>query len=327
MKKWGLWLLVGVASLGLAGCQSRGQAHQAAKKMSTSRSALASSQRRTATKHKAPKAKTANSKAKKPVQTAPFKQIAQRTMGHLKGQNAVFVQTTAGQTLSWHNRSQKAASDIKLFILATVYRQVTAGKFDLAATYTLREADKVGGTGNLQAQAAGTRVTNRDLLKDMMTVSDNTATNIIIREVGGLPAVNQEIKRLGATQTVLRRKMMDQKALAAGRDNETSARDLGNLLMKIWRHQLISRSADTAILKLMAANTNHTKLPKLVPASRQIYNKTGEFDTYGVENDAAIFARGKQAVVVVSLSQNGELSQQVPAMNQLGKQIDAAVFG
>ncbi|WP_204120497.1 MULTISPECIES: serine hydrolase [Levilactobacillus] len=323
MKKWGLWLLVGVTSLGLVGCQSRGQAHQAAKKLTSSRSASASS---SVTKPKTPKAKTANAKAKKPVPAAPFKQIAQSTMGHLKGQNAVFIQTTAGQTLSWHNRSQKAASDIKLFILATVYRQVAAGKFDLAATYTLREADKVGGTGNLQAQAAGTRVTNRELLKDMMTVSDNTATNIIIREVGGLAAVNQEIKRLGATQTVLRRKMMDQKALAAGRDNETSARDLGNLLMKIWRHQLISRSADTAILKLMAANTNHTKLPKLVPANRQIYNKTGEFDTYGVENDAAIFARGKQAVVVVALSQNGELSQQVPAMNQLGKLVDAAVF-
>jgi len=324
MKKWGLWLLVGVASLGLVGCQSRGQAHQAAKKMTSSRSASASS---SVTKPKTPKAKPAKSQTTKPVPAAPFKQIAQSTMGHLKGQNAVYIQTTAGQTLSWHNRSQKAASDIKLFILATVYRQVAAGKFDLAATYTLREADKVGGTGNLQAQAAGTRVTNRDLLKDMMTVSDNTATNIIIREVGGLAAVNQEIKRLGATQTVLRRKMMDQKALAAGRDNETSARDLGNLLMKIWRHQLISRTADTAILKLMAANTNHTKLPKLVPASRQIYNKTGEFDTYGVENDAAIFARGKQAVVVVALSQNGELSQQVPAMNQLGKQIDAVVFG
>ncbi|WP_125764107.1 serine hydrolase [Levilactobacillus mulengensis] len=323
MKKWGLWLLVGVVSLGLVGCQSRGQANQAAKKMTSSRSASASS---SVIKRKTPKAKTANAKAKKPVPAAPFKQIAQSTMGHLKGQNAVFIQTTTGQTLSWHNRSQKAASDIKLFILATVYRQVAAGKFDLAATYTLREADKVGGTGNLQAQAAGTRVTNRDLLKDMMTVSDNTATNIIIREVGGLAAVNQEIKRLGATQTVLRRKMMDQKALAAGRDNETSARDLGNLLMKIWRHQLISRAADTAILKLMAANTNHAKLPKLVPASRQIYNKTGEFDTYGVENDAAIFAQGKQAVVVVALSQNGELSQQVPAMNQLGKQIDAAVF-
>jgi len=144
--------------------------------------------------------------------------------------------------------------------------------------------------------------------------------------IGGRQVVNQEIKRLGATQTVLRRKMMDQKALAAGRDNVTSAKDLGQLLMKLWHHQLISKSADTAMLKLMAANTNHTKLPKLVPSQRTVYNKTGEFDTYGVENDAAIFAQGRRAVVVVALSQGGQLSQQLPAMNRLGQQVDVATF-
>lgn len=319
--KW--WLLGSILlSIGLAACQRPAQSSKA-----TTASSPATARRtqvRKAAQRPAP-AKVKQSTKTTPPQL-PLKAIVQATMGHLRGQNAVYVQTTAGQTLSWQNRSQKAASDIKLFILATVYRQVVAGKFNLAATYVLRDADKVGGTGNLQAMAAGTRLTNQQLLTAMMTVSDNTATNIVIREVGGRAAVNQEIKRLGATQTALRRQMMDQKALAAGRDNVTSARDLGRLLMRLWQHRLISPAADTAMLKLMTANTNHTKLPKLIPARRQVYNKTGEFDTYGVENDAAIFAQGKRAVVVVAMSQHGELAHQIPAMNQLGYRVDAAVF-
>jgi len=325
MKKWGLLLLgslLGVALL--SGCQSK-STKVAPKTSSTNRRSAKASASQSTAKAKSAVAKRTSSKPKTAV-ASPFKGIVQQTMGKLSGQNSVYIQTTTGQTYQWHNQSQKAASDIKLFILATVYQQVAAGKLNLATTYTLKATDKVGGTGSLQGLATGSTFTIQELLHYMMTVSDNTATNIVIDEVGGISAVNQEIKRLGASQTVLRRKMMDQKALTAGRDNVTSVRDLGRLLMKLWHHRLISTTADTAMLKLMAANTNHTKLPKLLPSTRTVYNKTGEFDTYGVENDAAIFVQGQRAVVLVALSQGGQLSQQVPAMNQLGKQVDVAVF-
>ncbi|WP_367295692.1 serine hydrolase [Levilactobacillus yonginensis] len=324
MKKWVLMSLSALAVVALiSGCQ---------KKTSNSDKESVDQATRSSTKAQSSRKQTGSSVGKqratpvKTKQSSPFKQIVAQTMGRLKGQNAVYVQPVGSAAYQWHVKSQKAASDIKLFILATVYQQVQTGKFNLTATYTLKDSDKVGGTGSLQGMAAGTRLTNQELLKYMMTVSDNTATNVVIRKVGGFDAVNQEIKRLGATQTVLQRKMMDQKSLAAGKDNMTSARDLGQLLVKLWQHQLVSKSADTAMLKLMAANTNHSKLPKLLPSDRQIYNKTGEFDTYGVENDAAIFVKGKRAVIVVALSQGGTLAEQVAAMNQLGKQVDAVVF-
>lgn len=324
MKKWVLMGLSMLTVVALAsGCQKK-TANSG--KESADRATQSSTKSKSSSKRAASSASKQQATPVKAKQSSPFKSIVAQTMGHLKGQNAVYVQQIGHDAYQWHVKSQKAASDIKLFILATVYQQVQAGKFNLAATYTLKDSDKVGGTGSLQGMAAGTTLTNQELLKYMMTVSDNTATNVVIRELGGFDAVNREIKRLGATQTVLQRKMMDQKSLAAGKDNMTSARDLGQLLVKLWQHQLISKPADTAMLKLMAANTNHNKLPKLIPSDRQVYNKTGEFDTYGVENDAAIFAKGKQAVVVVALSQGGTLADQVAAMNQLGKQVDAAVF-
>ena len=63
-----------------------------------------------------------------------------------------------------------------------------------------------------------------ELLEWMIVNSDNTATNAVI-EVLGMDTVNDFVKRIGATQTVLQRKMLDFEAKAAGRDNLTSARD------------------------------------------------------------------------------------------------------
>ncbi|MFC6274122.1 serine hydrolase [Levilactobacillus tangyuanensis] len=304
---------------------------QATSKPAPARSTSQSAGRSSAS-HSTKKAKTKPAKkVKTSGQTSkdyPFKTITQQAMGQLKGHNSVAIATSfSDDHYQWHNQAQRAASDIKVFILATVYHQVDQGKYQLSGHYTLRDADKVGGTGSLQGMAAGTTVTNQQLLHYMMTVSDNTATNITLRQVGGLGVVNRYARDLGAKDTHVVRKMMDQKALDAGKDNLTSVADLSMVLMKLWRHQLISTSADTAMLKLMSENTNHSKLPKDVPTDRTVYNKTGEFDTYGVENDAAIFAKGGKAVVVVAMSEGGQLGQQVPAMNRLGQQVDHAVFG
>ncbi|WP_061776350.1 serine hydrolase [Levilactobacillus senmaizukei] len=327
MKKRGLAGIAVIVLILVGGGLWWGQANS---KLAPARSTSQSASRSNAPRP-TKKAKTPAKKAKTSGQTSkayPFKTITQQTVGKLKGHNSVAIATSfSGDHYQWHNQAQRAASDIKVFILATVYHQVDQGKYQLSGHYTLRDADKVGGTGSLQGMAAGTTVTNQQLLHYMMTVSDNTATNVILRQVGGLGVVNQYARELGAKDTHVVRKMMDQKALDAGTDNLTSVADLSMVLMKLWRHQLISTSADTAMLKLMSENTNHSKLPKNVPTDRTIYNKTGEFDTYGVENDAAIFAKGGKAVVVVAMSEGGQLGQQIPAMNRLGQQVDHAVFG
>ena len=63
-----------------------------------------------------------------------------------------------------------------------------------------------------------------ELLEWMIINSDNTATNAII-DLLGMDAVNDFVKRIGAQNTILQRKMLDFDAQKAGRDNLTSARD------------------------------------------------------------------------------------------------------
>lgn len=268
-------------------------------------------------KHSPQKAVTKNS-----LSTTQLKQATTSSFGAIKGDNAVFVAAqNDDRPYIWHNQSQRADSVIKIFIMLTAFQQASENKWDWQEVYTLQKSDQVGGTGILQSQAPGTQLTNLELVTDMMKYSDNTATNIVINQLGGLPVVNQEIKALGLHQTKLARKMLDNNALQAGRDNMTSVADLGNTLVKLANHQLISPAADEQMLSIMQQCQNHTKLPQLLPTNVTIYNKTGEFDTYGVENDAAIIATHHNWLVIVGMSQNGQLNQQMPAFNQLGKQV------
>lgn len=241
--------------------------------------------------------------------------------------SAYFYDLSSKQSATFGaDKQQRAASDIKLFIMATVYQSVNDGKFELNEKYALKDTDKVGGSGALQGMAAGTQVSYQDLLKYMMTQSDNTASNILLDKVGGLSAVNNEIKKLGLTNSVMQRKLMDTKKLAAGQDNMTTSKDLGQFLTKLYHHQVVSETADSEMMELMSQNTNHSKLPAQVASDVKVYNKTGEFGEYGVQNDAAIMEKGGKAFVVVVLSQNGTEATQHSGMAKIGLDLSQLVF-
>lgn len=256
---------------------------------------------------------TANSNTTFP--TAKVRQAVQQTVGQLSGDTSVYIAPTSGtEAVSLRPQPQRSASSIKLFILTAAY----ANHLDLQATHTLTAAEQVGGTGVLQTMPAGTQLTYQEILTKMITDSDNTATNIIIDQLGGVTKVNQEIQALGATQTTLRRKMLDTQALANGKDNTTTAKDMGVLLTKLYNHQCLGATDDSAILSILAQTKNHEKLPAQLPAGTTVYNKTGEYPDYGVQNDAALIKNDKGAFVAVVLSQNGQQTQQISAMSQLG---------
>lgn len=241
------------------------------------------------------------------------------TVGSLTGTNSVYVSPVdSKQMVLVNNGSQRSASSIKIFILVTAYAMAKEGVFNLDAMHTITDDEKVGGTGVIQNMDAGTKLTYREILKHMIDDSDNTGANIMIAKMGGFNLINNKIKSMGATNTKLRRKMMDTDAINDGRDNTTSVRDLGMTLKKIYNHQLVSKSADDEMLAILLENRNRSKLPKLLPSEVKVYNKTGEYADYGVQNDAEIVANKQGAFVAVVLSEDGEETDQISAMNQLG---------
>ena len=305
-------LLLGSLLCGLvlisSGCQRKNT--DTAKNNSSRQAQVAVSQSSTTSHTKQPTTTTTDT-----FPTAKVRQTVQQTVGHLSGNTSVYIAPTRGTgAVSIRPQPQRSASSIKLFILTAAY----AHHLDLQATHTLTAAEQVGGTGVLQTMTAGTQLTYQEILTKMITDSDNTATNIIIDQLGGVTKVNQDIQALGATQTTLRRKMLDTQALANGKDNTTTAKDMGVLLTKLYNHQCLGTTDDNAILSILAQTKNHEKLPAQLPTGTTVYNKTGEYPDYGVQNDAALIKNNNGAFVAVVLSQNGQQAQQISAMSDLG---------
>ncbi|MDD1388673.1 serine hydrolase [Pediococcus pentosaceus] len=248
--------------------------------------------------------------------------------GDMKGETSVYVSPTdSTEEVVSNSKAQRAASNIKLFILITAYQQVNEGKLNLNDKYTLKDSDKVDGTGEIRNMSSGSEISMQDLLEDMMEDSDNTAANIVIRQLGGMNKVNAQIKKIGAKDTKLERMLMDTDALKDGKNNYTSVADLGMVLKKIYNHQMVSTKYDNAMLDILKKNNNHTKLPHDLPEEATVYNKTGEFDDYGVENDAAIFGNNKGSFVIVVMSQDGSRDEQIKKMNSFGSVMYDGLLG
>lgn len=272
---------------------------------------------------------TSKKKSHPKVSVAPINVIIKRDFRSLAGTNSVYYynlndHTTTGLSA---NVKIKAASDIKLFIMAAFFQKIADGDISLSDRYTLTDNDKVGGSGVIQSMATGTVLSYKNLLTYMITQSDNIAANVLTEKIGGLSTVNDEIKKLGLSNTDMQRKLMDQMALDAGKDNYSSAKDLGIFLTKLYQHKVVSTQFDKQMLELLAHTSNHSKLPaRIDPKFVKVYNKTGEYDTYGVQNDAAIFKHDQQAFIIVAMSENGKETDQKIAMGNLGADLAKQVF-
>lgn len=104
------------------------------------------------------------------------------------------------------NERVRTASTIKLPIMAAVFHKVRAGQARWDELIELREQDKVSGSGVLVELSAGLKLPLRDLVRLMIVVSDNTATNLVLDRVSA-DAVNDFLDSLGLRQTRALRKV------------------------------------------------------------------------------------------------------------------------
>jgi beta-lactamase class A len=177
-----------------------------------------------------------------------------------------------------------AASIIKLPVMAEVMEQVKEKKLKLSDSLTLKSTDKVGGGGLLKNYKNNTKVTIEQLVFLMITESDNTATNMLINKVG-MNSVNQRIKKLGMKNTSLELLIFDLKAYSQGKDNKTTAADMGILLKKIYNNQLATPELCKYMIEILKKNKNNNAIPKYIKGI-PIAHKTGSLA--GIKGDVAI---------------------------------------
>jgi Beta-lactamase class A len=191
------------------------------------------------------------------------------------------------------------ASSIKIAILAEFYRQVQQGKLKFNDPYTLQSSDLVGGSGIAGALTPGTtRLTLRDVAALMISVSDNSATNILIDRVG-MENVNALLDSLALTHTRLRRKMMDVKAAGEGRENVASPREMMLLLEALYREKVLNKPFTEDYFNLLSVPKS-SFIPREFPEDLRVANKPGELE--GVRNDCGIVFAGTRPYVICVMS-------------------------
>ncbi|MCQ8265389.1 GBS Bsp-like repeat-containing protein [Streptococcus suis] len=223
--------------------------------------------------------------------------------GTVPGEHSFYVRSTSGtEFIQTNDRIQRSASTIKLFILAAAYNKAHRGELNLSAPYTIKASDIVTASQSL-GNAAGQTFTIGQIARFMVETSDNTATNIIMRQIGGVDAVNAEIRKLGYTKTTMERYMHDPVAIAAGLDNYISAQEAADLMTNILNKTLISTGADGQMRNDLSNNYYAYWLTASIKQYAVVFDKPGNHSGYGVENDIAIITRNGQSVAVALLTQ------------------------
>ena len=187
----------------------------------------------------------------------------------------------------------KSASVIKLPIF--LYGIHYAKDFDQLVVVT--PEDIVDGSGVLQTLVTQERSFSvRDLHALMIVVSDNTATNLLIKRYG-MKRLNNYLQHLGMTKSKLGREMCDHMAIAENRDNIVCVRDMVACL-----RAMVSSSAFYDILHILEKQQFQDKIPAGVNNEDFVFfNKTGELDD--IEHDVGLFVYKGQIGLFVALTE------------------------
>jgi beta-lactamase class A len=199
-----------------------------------------------------------------------------------------------------------AASTIKLPILVAFFQDVDAGKIQLGDPLTMRPELVAKESGEMQYQPTGTKFTALDTATSMITVSDNTATNMLIDRLGGAAALNQRFQAWGLSSTLLQNPLPD-----VSGTNTTSAKDMAQLLNQLHDGKLVSMKSRDRMLDILHRTENDSLLPKGLGQGAAIAHKTGTLGSLVADVGMIDMPNGKRylAAVLVTRPRDDERAQ------------------
>ncbi|WP_053961122.1 serine hydrolase [Sulfobacillus thermosulfidooxidans] len=187
----------------------------------------------------------------------------------------------------------ETASVIKLPIMAATFQYLVDEHKSLADPLTLQVEDVVDGSGILQYLSPGLSLSLKDVMTLMIIVSDNTATNMILRYVG-IPHVNRFIQSLGLSQTRLLKRI---DFTIPGPIGLATAKELGTILTQLYHRTLVNKDASEIMWDILCRQQYNTIMTRHLPYEWitedgnnpprvQIGSKSGSLE--GIRNDVGI---------------------------------------
>ena len=182
-----------------------------------------------------------------------------------------------------------AASVIKLPLFLHVLQRAAEGSLDRNRKLTVEDWEKMPSCGALNQFTGSVEVDIRTLCRLMIVLSDNTATNKLLR-LCGLEECNAAFRQMGLETCVVRRLLFDSEAASRGLENTICPKELGLLLERLYRKTFVSEAVCREAMDVLLKQQIHHKLDGRLCGRVPIAHKTGE-DT-ALSNDVGIvFAR------------------------------------
>ena len=203
---------------------------------------------------------------------------------------------------------QSTASLIKFPIMVAAYHQVELGKLSLDKLITLQKVDKVQGSGILTSHfSEGTVLSLRDAIRLMVAYSDNTATNLVLGELG-LATANDVLAELGFVDTRIHAKVYRRDTSIAPDRSErfglgsTTANEMVRLCEMLESGKLANPENTKAMLEHLSACDDRLKARRFLPAGTKLAHKTGSVDR--VRCESGILETGQGPVAFCILTEN-----------------------
>ena len=207
-----------------------------------------------------------------------------------------------------------AASTIKTPVMIEFYKQLHQGKLSLEDTLQIKNEFKsiVDGTMYKLSEfddsdkntynKLGQYYSINNLIYEMITISSNFATNILIDYIGA-NNVTKSMKEIGALNINVLRGVEDIKAFELGLNNTTSAKDLLIIYEKLAKGKIIDKESSAIMINILKDQKYDDIIPKYLPKDIEVANKTGMIT--GVHHDSGIvFLKDGRKYVIVLLSKN-----------------------
>ncbi len=228
------------------------------------------------------------------------------------------------------------ASVYKIFVLCELLRELKEGMLSPDMRIVLRDADKKGGSGILREVPEGTEYTLAQYIDLMMQISDNTATDYLVRLVGKESIYKNVIRPMGLKETTIdlacegllakyyanpdgyypdpktgkslgNYRNNSYFACREPRNNVSTPREMVLTMRLLYEGRVIDPETDKKVLDEMATCQTNSRIPALLPPGTRIAHKTGSLDH--LANDTGIVYTPK-GNYILSCFYNGNLADE-----------------
>jgi beta-lactamase class A len=247
-----------------------------------------------------------------------LRQSIQRLADSLHAEIGVaFHDLENGRSFNYNERLMlHAASTMKVPVMIEVFRQAETGRLKLDDSLLVKTEFKSIVDGSPYSmdisedsdesiyKQIGRRMAIRQLVEQMITVSSNLATNLLI-ELVDAKNVMATLRSLGINNMQVLRGVEDGKAYERGLNNRTNAYDLMLAMKAIAEKKAASAAACDEMLEILKRQKFRNKIPAGLPEDTVVANKTG--DIAKIDHDAAmVFPPNRKPYILVVLTHNIE---------------------